>query len=538
MRRVATAVALACTMTAAAAYGDAFDRVGEGAGAYVSMRPLALLGALKRLGVDELPELRQLRAQLGGLDVLNPNLLEPTGVDIAGTVAASLETAGGREHARVVVPLKNAQVFRAFLGGVGGAMPQALQAVAPDSPLGRKGVLATVTTTDPAMTGVIRLAGEEAIADLVGAGRGKAPRAAEILARYPLAPKKAFRVQKGARRLFQPEAALVVYFDGRQLHALLPLAGVRQSAACAAAWRRAPSSFDDVGLALAVDPDALELRLAWGTQAGPPLGGLALRAVDDGSVDVDLVRRRAPAVLALYAASLRPFQALRRSGPLASSEALAQSLARCGDVAWASILTRAWPQALGALLSGGGLSAAGGPMAPLVQSFGQLRNVVLMLRDATANATQYAITATLDPAARQLLQMLLASAGGAATPTPMGKRTPSLYRLALGGTQATAALDALPAGPLAFTLADSDESVGWAYQAAVPLPGAAAPAPRATPIAALYLDGVQLKRLAPLLAVGRDGAQLFDKLARLGRLDAEVTVDGDVLRLSARAPLR
>ena len=81
-----------------------------------------------------------------------------------------------------------------------------------------------------------------------------------------------------------------------------------------AVWSRAPSTFDDGGLALTATPEGLSLTAAWGTQAGAPLGGLKLHPVDDAGFDVDLLGRDATAVIALYAASLAPFTALRRAG--------------------------------------------------------------------------------------------------------------------------------------------------------------------------------------------------------------------------------
>src|SRR6185503_7507392 len=96
--------------------------------------------------------------------------------------------------------------------------------------------------------------------------------------------------------------------------------------------------------------------------SGPPLGGLRFRPVDDGAIDVALLGRQAPAVLALYSATLKPFESLKRSGPLVSSDAFVASTTRCGEVAWGTLLVRSWPQALGALLASAKSQSGSNPM--------------------------------------------------------------------------------------------------------------------------------------------------------------------------------
>ena len=56
--------------------------------------------------------------------------------------------------------------------------------------------------------------------------------------------------------------------------------------------------------------------------------------------------------------------------------------------------------------------------------------------------------------------------------TTIGKRSPTVYPLDVPGfpRQLAAALESLAGGQVGFTLADSDESLSWAFAAAEPRP--------------------------------------------------------------------
>jgi hypothetical protein len=529
----------------ATAHADLFEQISDGAPIYASLRPLSLEAIAKRLGAGQLPEVQQLKAQLGR-DPLDPALLSVSGLDVAAPIAASFyePVPGGRYHHRVVATLHDKLLFGAFFAGLmsSGAIP--VSTVAAGSALARLGVTATAKLPDGSIA-ILRYHGDTLIVDAEGSFHGKAPAAAEVARRFPLAVRRPFVPEHGARRLFQPGAALVIYTDGRRLPALLetlePHATKKSRATrCGAEWDRASASFDDAGLSVSIDPTGLELQLAWGTLSGPPLGGLRFHPVDDGSIDVGLLAHQAPAVLALYSATLTPFESLKRSGPLASSDALLASISRCGDVAWGAILVRAWPQAIGAMIASARSQSGGNPiMVPVLGLFGQLRNVVLVLRDAGAQQLKYAMAATFDGGARAALELFLgASAPGGAKVTPIGRRTPSVYHLALSGVAAAAAVDTLTGGPVALTIADSDSTLAWVLRTLTRLPGAPAPAPKPTPILALHLDTAALSHLSSSMHFDSDTQLGVNALARLSPVDASLTTDGDLFRLTVRAPVK
>lgn len=560
------ALAVASLLAAAGvARADAFDHVGEGAPIYAAARPVALLGALEKLGVAELPSVQRLRRQLGGIDPFNPAVLAAPGLDVAAPMALSLlEPAGpGLLHSRVAAALRDPALFATFLDAVAASGQVHLSRVAPGSPLGKQHVVAAGNLTADAAL-IIRVQDDTALIDLVHGGEGKKPPPpAELVRRFPWKPLRPFAVGHGARRLFAPESAAVLYVDGRRLQPLLKsfvaeerkrelrwaapaqkqavLARQRERDKKCAAWARAPSTFDDLGLALTAAPDQLSLSWAWGTQSGAPLGGLKLHAVDDAGLDAELLAREATAVVALYAASLAPFSALRRSGPFASSETLGSAIDGCDQVAGVMLLVRSWPLAIGAFSAAKAGSPS--PLAAVQSSLGTLRNVVVALRDVTQAGPRFAVAATFDAAARVTLEMFLAASGGGAV-TTVGKRSPTVYQMQLPGFPRAlqAALESLAGGRLGFTVADSDDSLSWAYRTnevpSTATPGDATGGKARTPLLRLAADMPALAKLGPLVNLGRDEQALLDLLARLRRVDSELVADGDLFRLTLRAPLK
>src|SRR6185369_7850585 len=91
------------------ARADAFDRIADGAPLYVSARPVALVGALQRVGFDQLPAVQRLKRQLGGIDPFNPAILAAPGIDIAAPLGISLfEPAGPNQlHTRIAATLRD-----------------------------------------------------------------------------------------------------------------------------------------------------------------------------------------------------------------------------------------------------------------------------------------------------------------------------------------------------------------------------------------------------------------------------------------------
>jgi hypothetical protein len=555
VKTLVLAVLTAFNTLAAPAYGDAIERLSEGAPLYAAARPVALIGVLSRAGIADLPSVQQLRRQMGGVDPFNPAILAAPGIDVASPVAAALfEPAGQGKlyHHRLAATLRDTTTFTTFIGAVAASgQLRELQAVAPDSPLGKQGVLATAHPS-PDLSLVLRLKGDIAVVDALQSvdDRGKAPPPAEVLRRYPLQPLKPFVVGKGARKLFAPEFAAVLYVDGRHLGAFIATVRAdddRRLAAfqtddsaparakmlaraqaeqrrCNQLWDRAPTTFDDMGLGLAAAPESVGVTVAWGTLNGPPLGGLKLAPVDDGGFDAVELGRDASAVVALYAASLGPFAALKHTGPFVSTDALGDALKGCENKAGATLFVRSWPLALAAVAA-----APPASLAALRPVLGGLRTIVVALRDVAAatGRPRYAVGMTYDEAVRASIEPALTAPG---TQKTVGKRSAMVYPFSVPsyGFNATVGIDALPNKRFQLTVADSEDSLGWAYRA-----GDAATA--RPPVMRVAADLVALSKAGVALKLWREGQADF--LARLRHVDGELRSDEDTLRLDLHAPL-
>jgi hypothetical protein len=552
-----------------AAHADALDRVPEGASVYGELRPVALSGALKRLGIDQLPAVQRVKSQVGGIDVLDPVILAPTGLDVASPIGVALEfsTQGGFTHARIAATLRDAAVFRSFLGVVVAAGQLPIKAVDSGSAADKAGVIATASTT-PTLTGIARVSGETLIIDGVDVWSGAAMAPAEVARRFPLDVQKPFKPGRGARRLFAGDTAAALYVDGRHMTELFEAiyrqdleeklkatpkpkkAALKQKSLltmkkCLGDWSKAPSTFDDLGLALAADAREVRLTLGWGTQGEPDLGGLRFAPLDDGGVDHEFLARQAAMVAALFAASATPFAGLKHTGIYTSMATVNEFGKRCGDEINMGIGVRGWPLVVAAGLAElnkpAGKQSSGLDLAAVMGAFGQLRNVVVVVRDAvSAQSAQFAVAATFDQPARTLLETLLSVFGGGGTPKPLApQRTPTVYSISNPSVGSfVGALENLPKGQVMFTFADSDESLQMAYRKATPMPGQDPPPRSATPIAALHLDGGMVGRIFTNLGAADSAKAAIDLMARLKRIDADLATDGDLFRITIRAPLK
>jgi hypothetical protein len=229
--------------------------------------------------------------------------------------------------------------------------------------------------------------------------------------------------------------------------------------------------------------------------------------------------------VALYAASLGPFAALKHTGPFATTDALNSALRGCANKAGATLLVRSWPLALAAVAA-----APPADITPLKPLLSGLRTVVLALRDATdaAGHPRFAVGATFDDAARPSIETALVTPG---TPKSIGKRSATIYPFKVpdAAYTATIGIDALAQKRFGLTVADSEESLGWAYRA-----GDAATAH--PPVLRLAADLTALAKLGVTLNLWRQGQADF--LTQLKHVDGELTSDGDALRLDLHAPLK
>ena len=537
------ALALACVSfaVAGAARAQSLDGLAAGAPVYAVARPAPLAGALKRLGVGDMPELQQLKTQLGGIDPLDPALLSPTGIDPVAPVRAALFLPAGPHaaHHRVLVTLKDPSLLRLFLVGVMASGQVPLQPVGTDTPLGRQGALATALVPKQ-LSAVVRIDGTRLVIDLVTVDKVAPPAPAELVRRYPLEEAGPSVDEHGARALLSSQAALALWVDGQKLGPLLTTLGTKVPKGCAEAWQKAPGTFADAALALSVSPSQLSIDVGWAQARG---SRLQLSSRDDDLVDAQQLSRVTPAMIALYAASLQPFQALKRGGPLATSDTLDRSVTKCGGVAGAHLAVRSWPEAVAALVADAKPNGNGNPLvAQAAQSLGSLRNVVLAFRgtDGSASGTKYFAAVSLNDSVRPLLELALAAAsqGGHAL---KGNPAVTVYELDAGGYTLVMGLHTLKSGTLGLSVADSEDGLADALRRPTFLPGQAPSRPSTLPLVALSLDGKALDRLAAD-AASADIRNLTRFLARLGRLDGELRSqklgDSGLFRLTLHAPMK
>ncbi len=553
MKRALLAL-LALATTAASAHAEPFDKLPEGALAYAAARPIVVINTLQRLGIDQLPAVQRLKKQLGGIDPFNPIILAAPGIDINAPLVASLfeNVPGFGMHSRIVAQLRDKATFNTFIMGViaSGQLPLTAAPGIKDA--------VGMATLSPNSVCVLRIIGNEALLDEVEVENKKAPAAAEIARRFPATPARKVVVTRGARKLLSADAAAAIYVDARKLDPMfthiaaddlrVALAAATTTAeraevatrhrardkACAA-WRHAPTMFDDVALALDAKPDALTLTWAWGTQGGAPLGGLKLTAVDDGILDGQALAQSGAGMLALYAASLAPFNALKHTGVFATSDSLTQAADGCETDSGVLLMLRSWPLALGTLAST--TPPPGSPLTMLKQSLATLRNVVIGLRDFSASGPRLAAAASFDASARGSFELMLAAfGGGSGVAGPVGKRAPTIYSLKMPDSSRPAfavGLENVAGGRFGLAVADSDESLKWAYKA-----GDSAAKTEHPPLARLSADASLLSRLGPIFNASSGEQAMLDLLARLRRVDGALTAEGDLLSLTLHAPLK
>src|SRR5262249_48673509 len=150
-----------------------------------------------------LPAVQRIKQQAAGIDVFDPAILAPTGLDVASPIGVSVEFVGkaGLTHARIAATLRDAGMFRTFLRALGAAGQVPVTAARPGSPEEKLGIIAMASPT-PTMRLIARMAGDTLIVDGADAWEGKPPADAEIARRWPLDVAKPFAAGRGARRLF------------------------------------------------------------------------------------------------------------------------------------------------------------------------------------------------------------------------------------------------------------------------------------------------------------------------------------------------
>ena len=271
-------------------------------------------------GIDQLPAVQRLRRQLGGIDPFNPAILAAPGIDVAAPLVIVAVRAGGAGPACTRASRRRCAIRpRSPRSSSAVSASGQVQAAAGrrGSPLGKQGVVATAQLVARrrgrrararvgrrARPGATASDGKKAPA----AGGAGAPLRADAGARVRRRARRAAAVRArggggGLRRRAASSARCLQAMhggrcarraDGRRRRRrrrsrrkqkardedVRACGRARRRRSTTAAWRSRPR------------PRRSSLTLAWGTQAGAPLGGLKLHPVDDAGFDVDLARPR------------------------------------------------------------------------------------------------------------------------------------------------------------------------------------------------------------------------------------------------------
>ena len=131
--------------------------------------------------------------------------------------------------------------------------------------------------------------------------------------------------------------------------------------------------------------------------------------------------------------------------------------------------------------------------------------------------------------------MLAAFVNGAGVATPVGTRSPTIYTLRIPETAHGPLAVGLEnvGGRLGLTVADSDESLKWAYKT-----GDSAAKTANPPLARVSVDASLMTRLGPIFGVQHEQQAILDMLSRLRRVDGTLVAEGDLLSLTLHSPLK
>lgn len=514
---------------AARAEPNPLERLPDGAGAYVVVRPQAAIELARKLGLAELHALAGLRRQ--GIDPFAPGAFAPTGIDAAAPLAASLWQLDAKArlvHHRLVATVDPERLLL-FLGGMASGGSSRLAIPDPASAEGRAGIRATLALPSGGVA-ILRLDGNQAIVDAVEPAGAKAPAAAAVATRWPFAPEKSLaQAPSGARRLITPAATLVLYVDGRAAAPLMSAlargggkprdpelrrafgAAVQRADACAHDYGAAPSAFDDAAIAVERGDKGLAIRLGFGGA-----NGLGLERADDQALAGDKLAVGSLASFQLFTRSLAPLGALARSGALAGSPAAIDAAAdRCGPLAWVALLVRHPPQLLAAWLEST-------PLGSLLLTSG--RNASGFLRAVEDQHGRWAFVATVERMERGALDALQSGAAGddlSIGPTRLTVRP-------VGSGSTLVAIETSPAAhPRAFA-ADATATLRWAL----------AQPPAAHEGASLGAVRIDAARIGALLETPGDPEPLLGGVpARLGVVVGALTLDRGLLELALAARL-
>jgi hypothetical protein len=408
-------------------------------------RPLAIQGALPRLGSGWRDAVRRVTGLPQAVDPFDPALFSTLGIDPAATVWQAVRPLRGAIHVRGVIALTEARLADALVSSLGALASVKLTR----SPAGAW--LAGLPRGDAA---VARLDGNLLVVDAL-LGNKKPVTPTELARLVPLRPPRVLQLHGAARRL-GPAAAAGLWLDldglgtlalvraeievaaavtvaAPAVRAQLTQAARKEIATCRAALRRPGATFDDAFVGVALHgPEALELEVALGGArvALDALRGAPVQASRTLSpADLESELRLTLIDAGPLRAALRPAQADPRT--LAPHE--------CPAAARLAIALRRWPALLGGELAAQRASQS----AAFLRLLTGLRGVTAYLPGAAApaaagdkrsdeqalNLREVLLLAELDDAVRGDLDRMLAGTFAAANPLRAGGRQLTTYAI-------------------------------------------------------------------------------------------------------------
>ncbi len=517
-------VGLATTMLhAPRARCDGWSLVADGAPVYGVLRWGALISTVQKAGWTQLPEYEEFKRTAGNVDIFNPQIYAPLGIDINAPIIAMAE-GGPMLHVRLVGRITDKGLFVTILSGVAEDKTSGITLQGSGTPAGKAGVVASGKVGS--WSGILRIEGDQAVLDVVTGALAKATPAAALAQKYPLKPMKAFGTSGGAgsRSMLGGERIAALFVDGKKLGALAPLWGqflppsskALPLAKCQVEVAKLPVTFDDAALSLSVsDNKTPELELVWGAAAGSPL---KFEPIDDGVVSAARLRRESVAHLGVFGANVQPFRSLKTTG-LPALDKLDKLVDQCPTTVGPALLIRTWPHLIAAGLAQLDKNPQDlGPAAGVVSAVNQLRSLFFALKNVpdAQNPPTWVAVVSASGQFQTVVEGLLGIFGLTGTPRAVGTHKVTFFdgSSMQGQLKFVAAIESLANTAIGLTAAASEDALRWAYG----VDGQKSTKGTGVPLATAHMDGTLLQSF-------NKNAEDQKYLRSIKRLSAELRAD-------------
>jgi hypothetical protein len=266
------------------------------AAAVLTLRPVALLGALHRLGSGWEGEARRALSLPPIVNPFDPSIASSVGVDPLGPIYVSADLLRGQIHVRAAIPLSAPRLADAMVQSASGLI---------NVKLAREGKTGWIGQDDAGRMLLVRLDGTLLIVDFVQARATAATKLAQLPRLIPLKPVRAFDATRGTAGSMGPSDAFALWVDlaaagplamaheeqammralrsvAPEMHAKIEKRGRAELETCRPLFKSPGVMFDDLLFAISVrGPNRLATTLKLGgTQAA--LASLHVPAVRPG----------------------------------------------------------------------------------------------------------------------------------------------------------------------------------------------------------------------------------------------------------------